>query len=129
MARILLVEDDKVNRGFYEMLLKQEGHTVEIALNGEEGLSKILEGGYDLVLLDIILPKKDGLTILKELKKTPPKQPNKKIVMLTAMDQNEFIKSALSTGADGYLMKATLNPNDLLGEIRAFLSQNNVNHH
>lgn len=125
MARILLVEDDKSAREFYELLLKDEGYQVETAVDGEEGFLKASEGGYDLILLDVILPKKDGLSVLQELKQTPPKVPNKKIVMLTVLNQDEFIKSALKTGADGYLMKPALKPDEILAEVRAFLKQEN----
>lgn len=121
MARILLVEDDKFTRELYELLLKEEGYQVDTAEDGEIGYTKAIEGGYDLILLDIMLPKKDGLTVLKDLRRNPPKTINKKIVMLTVLNQDEFIKSAMRLGADGYLMKSSLKPDEVLKEVKTFL--------
>lgn len=125
MARILLVEDDKATRELYETLLKEAGHQVDVAEDGEIGFAKAIEGGYDLIILDIILPKKDGIIFLEELKKTTPKKENKKIVMLTNLDKEDFIKAALRLGADGYLMKPTLKPKEVLAEVKAYLKQEN----
>jgi len=121
MKRILVVEDDQYIRELYELLLKEAGLEVEAVADGETGLSKAKEGGYDLILLDILLPGKDGLTVLKELKKYPPLKENKKIIMLTALDRDEFVKSAMRMGADGYLIKSSLNPDDVVNEVMAFL--------
>ena len=66
--KILIVEDDQFLREFYQELLQGEGYLVDVAADGEIGLAKIKEDGYHLVLLDIMLPKKDGLQILRELK-------------------------------------------------------------
>lgn len=123
MKRILLVEDDKFIHEVYQTILEKAGYEVEVAKDGEVGLAKASEGGYDLILLDIILPKKDGLTVLKELQKTAPQKPNKKIVMLTVLDQKPFIKGALESGADGYLMKTVLTPNEVLKEVKVLLGR------
>jgi DNA-binding response OmpR family regulator len=124
MAKILVVEDDQFTRELYQSLLKEAGHEVEVAADGEAGLNQVVIGGYDLVLLDIMLPDKDGLTILRELKKAKPKHQNKKIVMLTALDQDEFIKSAFKLGAEGYLMKPSLTPDVPVKEVESFLKNN-----
>ena len=121
VARILLVEDDQFTRELYLTLLTEAGYQVEVAENGEKGFLKAVEGGFDLILLDIMLPKKDGLTFLREIKKIKPKKPNKRIVMMTVLDQDEFIKSAFKLGADGYLMKSALTPDGVLQEVEAFL--------
>lgn len=121
MARILVVEDDQFTRELYETLLKEAGYEVEVAGDGKTGFLKAVEGGFDLILLDIMLPGKDGITFLKELKKLKPKKPNRRIVMLTVLDQDEFIKTAFKVGADGYLMKSALTPDGVLEEVKAFL--------
>lgn len=125
MTRILLVEDDQFTRELYEGLLKDAGYEVEVAEEGGGGFLKALEGGYELILLDIMLPNKDGIAILRDLKNKPPKKPNKKIVMLTVLDQDEFIKTAFRLGADGYLMKPSLTPDGVLAEIKGFLEEKN----
>lgn len=123
MAKILLIEDDKFIREIYQITLKEASYQVEVAEDGEIGLQKASQGGYDLILLDIILPKKDGLALLKELKKTPPQRKNKKIVMLTVLDQKTFIKESLKSGANGYLMKTVLTPKEILAEVKALLKE------
>lgn len=120
--KILIVEDDQFLREFYEELLQSEGFTVDLAADGEIGLTKLREGGYDLVLLDIMLPKKDGLQILRELRDGPesPKK-NGPIVILTNLGQDSVIKMSFEFGAAGFLIKSALNPNQVLAEIRSYL--------
>ena len=74
--RILMIEDDALLRSFYAEVLSKENFEIVQAQEGEEGLARILEGGFDLILLDVILPKKDGLQILRELKTQKPQQEN-----------------------------------------------------
>jgi len=123
MARILLIEDDQATRELYEALLKQAGYEVDVASDGEAGFAKAFKGGYDLLLLDIMLPKIDGISFLEVLKKAEAMEKNKKIVMLTTLRRDEVIKSALKLGADGYLMKTVLKPAEVLKEIEAFLKE------
>lgn len=120
--RILVVEDDKLLKDLYVELLRGEGFIAESAVDGQEGLDKIQAGGYDLILLDIMLPKKDGLTILEELKQSPPAVLNGPIVILTNLGQDEAIKRALNSGAAGYLIKSALTPDQVLHEVRTFLA-------
>lgn len=121
VKKILVVEDDQFTADLYKKLLEDEGFLVDIAEDGEKGLMKLQLGGYDLCLLDIVMPRKDGLTVLQELKKKPPVQPNGPIVMLTVMGQDAFIKTALENGAAGYLIKTSFTPEQVLHEVRVFL--------
>jgi DNA-binding response OmpR family regulator len=121
MAKILLVEDDQFTRELYESLLKEAGYEVTVASDGKTGFAEALKGGFDLILLDMMLPKKDGISFLEDLKKAKPKKVNKKIIILTVLDQDEFIKMAFQKGADGYLMKSSLTPDEVLKEVAAFL--------
>lgn len=123
MAKILLVEDEQFTRELYKELLEGAGFSVDVANDGEEGYNKAFQGGYDLILLDIIMPKLDGLTVLKRLKQTSPNPPNKKIVMLTALNTDEHIKESLANGADGYFMKSALNPDALINEVRSIINR------
>lgn len=118
LIHILIVEDDQFLREFYQELLKDEGYNVDTAEDGDVALIKLLQGGYELVLLDIMLPKKDGLQILKDLKLTKPKNPNKSIVMLTNLGQDAIIQQCFELGATGYLIKSAMNPDQVLAEIR-----------
>lgn len=121
--KILIVEDDQFLREFYQELLQEEGYIVDVAAEGEGGLAKIQEIEYDLVLLDIMLPKKDGMEILKELKTHPPKSSNIKIVVLTNLGQESVIKQCFEFGADGYLIKSALNPDQVLQELKSYLKK------
>ena len=89
----------------------------------EEGLDKFLLGGYDLVLLDIMLPKVDGLEILRKAKQTPPKKGNGPIVLLTNLGQDSIIKEGFTLGAAGYLIKSAMNPDQVLNEVKVFLNK------
>lgn len=123
--KILIVEDDQFLREFYQELLQSEKFIVDVAGDGELALQKIREGGYDLILLDIMLPKKDGMQILRELKVQPPKIVNGPIVCLTNLGQDAIIKQCFELGATGYLIKSAMNPDQVLTEIHAFLQKNN----
>lgn len=121
MKKILIVEDDQFLREFYQELLQGEGYNVDIADEGELGLKKIRESEFDLILLDIMLPKKDGLQILRDLKVTPPKSPHCSILVLTNLGQDSVIKQCFELGAAGYLVKSALNPDQVLKEIHSYL--------
>jgi DNA-binding response OmpR family regulator len=122
MPKILLVEDDASLLELYKTILTDAGYMVDTAIDGIQAEKKMKDGGYDIVLLDLLLPGKNGIQILEDYQKNLPVNPNKKIVILTSMNMDEFIKSALSMGADGYLMKATLTPDQVVAEVGKFLS-------
>ena len=96
---------------------------VETALDGEGALTKVSGGVWDLVLLDIIMPKISGLDVMKKVKEAPqPLSPNKCIVFLTNLDKGPEIKEALLLG-NGYLIKSQITPGDLTKEVKLYLSQ------
>ncbi len=119
--KILIVEDDQFLREFYQELLQTEGFLVDLAADGEIASQKVSEGGYNLVLLDIMLPKKDGLQVLRDLKITPARQKNGPIVVLTNLGQDAIIKQAFDLGASGYIVKSAMNPDQVLDEINNYL--------
>lgn len=121
--KILIIEDDQFLREFYQELLQGEGYLIDVAIDGDTGLQKMQQGGYDLVLLDIMLPKKDGLQILRDLKVSPSKQANGPVVCLTNLGQDTIIKQSFELGAAGYLIKSALDPDDVLQEIKNFLQK------
>ena len=115
----MIVEDDTFLRELYHEMLSDSGYEVEVALDGEEGLSKMNEAKFDLILLDIMMPKKDGLQVLKEA----TDENKKKIVMLTNLGQDQVIKNALSLGARGYLIKSEFAPDEVEAKVRDFISE------
>jgi DNA-binding response OmpR family regulator len=100
--KILVVEDEKKIAGFIKRGLEEDGYEVTVACDGAEGASHACEGSYNLVILDMMLPKKDGMTVVRELRETGSRVP---VLMLTARDNTEDIVSGLDAGSDDYLTK------------------------
>lgn len=122
-TRILIVEDDQFLREFYQELLQLEGFTIDVAADGQVALQKIVAGGWNLILLDIMLPKLDGIGILRSLQTTPPQQKNGPIVVLTNLGNDAVINQCFALGAVGYLIKSSLNPDQVISEIHSYLKQ------
>ncbi len=120
VRKILLVEDEASLKELYRELLFSEGFEVDVVEDGQAALESMRRGGYDLVLLDIRLPKLDGLQVLKQL--TDEEKENAGIIyMLTNFNDDTVIKEAYELGADGYLMKSAMTPADVLDEVEAAL--------
>ena len=122
MNRVLLVDDDEALRQMYNLILEKAGYQLELANDGIQGLAKAREGGYDLILLDLMMPNLDGIGFLKALQEEPPKRPNGPIIVLSNAGYDAVAKEAESLGAVGFLMKADLLPKDLVGEVKRYLS-------
>ena len=122
MSKILIIEDDKNNRDIYSQVLKEAGYEVDVAEDGEMGMFKLNQGGYSLILLDLMLPKVDGLTILSNIKKSPPKLPNGKIVVLSNLSHEPIIQQAKALGAFEALTKSDIDPEQLVEEVKKVLS-------
>lgn len=115
--RILLVEDDKGIARFVKKGLLENSFSVDVASNGEEGLELAFYKGYELIILDILLPKMDGREILRRLREKEIQTP---VIFLTAKDSESDIVKGLSLGADDYLTKP-FSFNELLARIQALL--------
>ena len=118
--KILIVEDDEDLRELYLEILRDSGFSVLEAVDGAAGLEKALAGGYDLLLLDIMLPKVDGLEILRQLKQRPAFQ-TLPVILLTNLGRDTFIKDGFALGAAAYLIKSALTPNQVVDEVRKFI--------
>ena len=125
MSKILLVDDDRDILSVYEEVLKDEGYEVVSAVNGEEGLEKITSTPFDLVLLDIMLPKIDGMTLLEQLKNSPTNAASP-VIMLTNFGQDDLIKKALNMGANDYLLKYNMTPGEIVEKVKKLLSPQTV---
>ncbi|HKA63585.1 MAG TPA: response regulator, partial [Methylomirabilota bacterium] len=101
--RILVVEDERKVASFIRQGLVEEGHAVEVAADGAAALDAIAEGpSYDLVVLDVMLPKRDGFNVLKTLRESRVQTP---VLLLTARDGVADKVTGLDLGADDYLAK------------------------
>lgn len=119
--KILLVEDDPVLQKLYSDLLTSAALQFEAASDGETGYQKISQGGWKLILLDLILPKMNGLDIIKKIKENPPQDPLGKIVLLTNLEQGKEIDEIKSLGYQ-FLIKSNLDPNQFIEKVKSFLT-------
>lgn len=115
--RILVVEDEKKVASFIKKGLEEEHYAVDIAYDGEKGLALAQINEYDLILLDIMLPRLDGMEVLRQIRRNGSNMP---ILMLTAKDSVEDIVSGLDGGSDDYLTKP-FSFAELLARVRALL--------
>lgn len=122
---ILLVEDDEANRLIYSEFLRQNGFHVVTAEDGEIALKRLTESHFDLILLDIMLPKIDGLKVLEAIK-TDPLKKHIIVYLLTVLGTDTMIRKAFEIGADGYLLKDALTPEDIKNEIIKALDKKKV---
>jgi two-component system response regulator PilR (NtrC family) len=100
--KILVVDDEQSMREFLDIMLKKEGYKVSLASNGEEVLKYIGKDIFDLVLLDIRMPKMDGITVLRKIKSTSPETV---VIMITAYDSSDTAIKAMKEGAYDYIPK------------------------
>jgi len=113
--RILLVEDEEYIAEAVEYSLKKHNYSVDLAFDGEYGLDCALSCVYDVIILDIMLPKTDGITVLREMRREGIKTP---VLMLTAKGQTNDKIHGLDSGADDYLAKP-FDTGELLARLRA----------
>lgn len=119
--KILIIDDDLYIRDLYEELLKGNDRVVETAKDGEEGLAKISQGGYDLILLDIMMPKLDGFGVLTKLKDSPPKTKNGPIIILTNLANDPVIDECMKAGAKAFYIKSDHTPEEFLTMVQKYL--------
>ena len=115
--RILVIEDEKKVADFIKRGLKEEGYAVDVASDGEDGYFQAKEISYDIILLDLMLPKLDGLSLCRKLRQEDIQTP---LIMLTAKDSVTDKVTGLDSGADDYLTKP-FSFEELLARIRAVL--------
>ncbi len=120
-ATILIADDDGISRKLLRRLLEQEGHTVRAAAHGREALELFAEEASDVVLLDIVMPELDGISVLEELKATPGAE-HVPVIMISAVDETESVVRCIEIGADDYLPKP-FNPVILRARINAGLAK------
>jgi two-component system copper resistance phosphate regulon response regulator CusR len=115
--RILIIEDEKKTAAYLKKGLSENGFIVDVADQGEDGLRCALKGDYDLIILDVMLPKQDGWSIIAELRRNGKQTP---VLFLTARDSVQDRVKGLELGADDYLVKPFAF-SELLARIRSIL--------
>jgi|SRR3989344_917276 len=119
--KILLIEDDTFTRELYEEVLADAGFEVGVAVDGAEGIDKIRSASYDLILLDMMLPKIDGLGVLRDLKNNPPEHAHGPIILVTNMAHDPVLKLAVDLGVKSSIIKSDITPGDLVEKVKGFL--------
>ena len=122
MKKILFIEDEPTLQKAIGRYLEQEGYEIKNALDGDIGIKIAKKDKPDLILLDIILPKKDGFEVLKELKEDEGTK-NIPVIILTNLESEDNIEKALSLGATTYLVKANYRLEEISKKIKETLSQ------
>lgn len=128
MVKILIVEDDPLISEMYHDIFEFDGYELDVAANGEEGIEKARMLKPTLILLDIMMPKMNGLQVLEKLK-SDPETKNIPVVILTNLSGTQDAKAALSKGAVKYIVKSQYDPkqvSDMVKEILAAYSRDEI---
>ncbi len=111
-VRVLLVEDDAALAQMYRVKLERDGYTVQVAGDGEEALTRLVNQLPDLIFLDVRLPRMDGLTFLERLR-ADPRTKNVPVVIVSNYSEEELVSRGLQLGALEYLVKSQTTPGQL----------------
>lgn len=123
--RILLVEDDQFFEKFYAHKLQEQGFEVDMAIDGADGMQKMAQNKPDLVLLDIIMPNKDGFEVLKE-KGANPALKDIPVLVFSTLGQEQDVQKAKELGATDYVNKSFFDFEKLLVKIKSLLPKTNT---
>jgi len=118
---ILLVDDDLTLREMYTERLKAEGFTVQTAKDGEEAIQMATETKPNIILLDIMMPKINGLDVLKKLKEQEETKAIP-VIVLTALIQDREKMESITRGADDYIVKSEMMPGEVIQKVKALLN-------
>jgi DNA-binding response OmpR family regulator len=121
VKKILVAEDDFYVLDIYKSAFTTAGYEVVTAANGEEALEKLKNSSYDVMLLDIMLPKVSGTEIINWCRSAGSPAKNLLIFALTNLDEAVFVKKVMDQGANGYFVKAKITPQELVERIDAAL--------
>lgn len=118
---VLIVEDDTFLANIYKTKFEMEGFKVIVSDNGEDGLADVKRKKPDIVLLDILLPKMDGFTVLQKLKADADVK-DIPVILLTNLGQKDDVEKGLELGAVDYLIKAHFKPSETVDKVKKVLS-------
>jgi DNA-binding response OmpR family regulator len=121
MAKILLVDDDKLMVKMYQGKFEDDGFSVAVAVDGQKGFDRALEFKPDLILLDIMMPKVNGLEMLKKLKSNDATKKTPVILLTNVGGSDEDVKRGLGLGAVAYMVKAHYDAKDVVAKVKEIL--------
>lgn len=120
IKNILLAEDDNLIADLYKRLLTNAGYLVDLAVDGQEALEKLSKTHYKLILLDIMMPQKNGIEVLQELKSSNYPSKDTPVIVLSNLGQDDIISQCLNLGAVGYLVKSQNLPDEIVNKVKDF---------
>ncbi len=118
--KVLVIEDDKFLANAYRVKLEKEGFEVRIAVDGEEGVNTVSEFSPDVVLLDLVMPKKDGFTVLEEIK-SDKKWAKLPIIVASNLGQKGDIDKAMKIGAVDYVVKSDEPLSEIIEKLKKYI--------
>lgn len=122
MRKILIAEDDFFIRDIYSKVFSLAGYEAQVAEDGAIAFEKIKAGSFDMILLDIMMPKMTGLEVLQHVRSLEPPIKNTPIFIITNLGQQNIIEDAFKMGMDGYIIKAQVTPQQIVEEVNAYFS-------
>ncbi len=121
MTKVLVVEDDKFLLAAYSAKLKNSGFETILAVDGEEAMTKVQAEKPDIILLDLVLPKKDGFDVLFDIKQNPDTK-SIPVIILSNLGQEEDVAKGKKLGATHYLVKSNIAIKDVVAKIKEVLA-------
>ncbi|MGI8419940.1 MAG: response regulator transcription factor [Candidatus Levyibacteriota bacterium] len=122
MRKILIAEDDFFIRDIYSKVFSLSGYDVQVAVDGMDALEKIKAQPYEMILLDIMMPKMTGIDVLRNVRSLPPPAKDVPIFVITNLGQQNVIEEAFKLGMDGYILKSQVSPQQIVDEINNFFT-------
>ena len=126
MKKILIAEDDFFIRDIYDKVFSSAGYEVATAVDGEDTLAKIKNQPFDLLLLDIMMPKVSGLDVLRQLRAMTTPAKDTPVFILSNLGQQNIIQEAFKIGMDGYIIKSQMTPQQIVDEINSYFESKKV---
>jgi CheY-like chemotaxis protein len=120
MKKILIAEDDFFIRDIYGKVFSLSGYDVQVAVDGMDALDKIKAQQYDMILLDIMMPRMTGIDVLKNVRGLTTPLKSTPIFIITNLGQQNVIEEAFKLGMDGYILKSQVTPQQIVEEINNY---------
>ena len=120
MRKILIAEDDFFIRDIYSKVFSLSGYDVQVAVDGMDAFEKIKAQQYDMILLDIMMPRMTGIDVLKNVRSLSIPQKSTPIFIITNLGQQNVIEEAFKLGMDGYILKSQVSPQQIVDEINNY---------
>jgi two-component system response regulator ResD len=120
MRKILIAEDDFFIRDIYSKVFSLSGYDVNVAVDGADALEKIKAQQYDMILLDIMMPRMTGIDVLKNVRALSTPAKSTPIFIITNLGQQNVIEQAFKLGMDGYILKSQVSPQQIVEEINNY---------